>query len=141
MLIPYEARLAEARGDMDGAIGRWEFLIGTLPAGGAIMGHSSQSTAVGPAELEEAADFFHRVGDGKRAVELYQRAALDLTQKIHYSDERIPIGHLFRLNKKTAFLLIESGRAGEAEQIAVELERLDPVPPVAGEIRKRLEES
>ncbi len=140
-LIPYEARLAEARGDRDGAIGRWEYLLKTLPAGGAIMGHSAQAAAVGPEELEEAADFFHRDGDEKRAVDLYKRAALDLTQKIHFAGERIPISHLFRLKKKAAFLLIESGRASEAEQIAEELERLDPVPPVAVEIRKKLGES
>lgn len=141
--LPFEARLAEAKGDLGAASARWSALVGARPAGagGAIAGHGSGSAAAGPAEQEEAADFFRRTGEGKRAFDLYQKAALHITDRIHFHDEEALLPHLFRLKKKTALLSLEIGRPKEAKAIAEELAGLDEPPPELDEIRRAIEKN
>ncbi|MFH1277250.1 MAG: hypothetical protein ABIK65_02585 [Candidatus Eisenbacteria bacterium] len=141
--LAFEARLAEARGDLGGAAARWDTLLGSRSggAGGSITGHGFAGGAAGPADHEEAADFFHRAGEGKRAFDLYQKAALHVTDRIHFHDEESLMPHLFRLKKKIALLSLEIGRPNEARAIADELAGLDEPPPELDEIRRAIAES
>lgn len=139
--LAIEARLAEARGDEEDAADRWETLLGARPTGGGtITGHGSGGAVAGPAEHEEAADFYYRRGDGKRAMRHYERAALQITERIHYAGEDLPEAHLFRLKKKYALAAIGIGRFGEAKAVADELARLESPPPELDEIRRALED-
>jgi len=140
VMPPLEARLAEARGALDEAERAWDSFLRETPGTGTITGHGSRATATGPAELEEAGDFFERRAKLKKAAGLYQRAALLFTQRVHYGGEALPMENLFRLKKKMAFLLIEMGKYEEAEDLAAEMEQEEPPPPEAAEIRRRLEE-
>ncbi|MFH1679410.1 MAG: tetratricopeptide repeat protein [Candidatus Eisenbacteria bacterium] len=136
--LSVEARIAEARDDHAAAAEKWDLHLSAGPGTGAITGHGARAGAAGPDDHEEAADFHYRRGTLKRALDLYERAALLITERVHFSGERIPASDLFRIKKKTALTLIETGRKKEAERIAEELERARPVPPEAAEIREAL---
>jgi tetratricopeptide (TPR) repeat protein len=133
-----EARLTEAGGDHEGAAARWERFLRTRAAGDSVMGRGSRGAVAGPEDHEEAADFYARRGNTKRAVELYERAALLVTQRIHYSGEGLLLQDLFRLKRKIAVVFIETGRRKEAEEIADGLESESPSSPEAAAIRKAL---
>lgn len=139
-LLSVEARLAEARGEYDAAAGTWDRHLAARPGMGSITGHGARAAAAGPDDWEDAADFHRRRGTLRRALDLYERAALLITERVHYSGETIPAGDLFRIKKKSALVLLEMGKRKEAERIAEELERVRPVPPEAAEIREALRE-
>jgi hypothetical protein len=140
-MLPVEARLAEARGDYEAAAAMWDRHLMARPGMGSITGHGARAAAAGPDDYEDAADFHRRRGTLKRALDLYERAALLVTERVYYSGEKIPASDLFRIKKKSALVLLEMGKRKEAERIAEELERARPVPPEASEIREALREN
>ncbi|RPJ48372.1 MAG: hypothetical protein EHM19_02105 [Candidatus Latescibacterota bacterium] len=137
--LPVEARLAEARGDAAAAAERWEAFLRSSAGQETIMGRGTRAATAGAADIEEAADFYSRSENPKRALDLYERAALLVTQRIHFSGERMLLPHLFRLKKKMALLLVETGRAKDASKIAEEMESEAPASPDAAEIRRAIE--
>lgn len=138
--LVFEARIHEARGNHDEAAEAWNALVGTNAMSGSIMGHSSSSN-VSFTTYEEAGDFFERQAKLKRALNLYRQAALLFTQRVHYSDDRLPMEILHNLKMKIASLLMEMEQWSEAEGLVLEMEQLDPPPPGVEALRKRLGDS
>ncbi|MBN1826487.1 MAG: hypothetical protein JW958_09480 [Candidatus Eisenbacteria bacterium] len=136
----FEANIHEVRGDVDEAAAAWNLLIGANPMSSAIIGHGSGSR-VSYDNLEAAGDFFQRNARLKRALDLYRGAALLYTSRIHENDNEFTLEPLVRLKAKIALLLMETFKWGEAEQMVLELESIDPPPPQAAELRKKLDES
>jgi tetratricopeptide (TPR) repeat protein len=136
-----EARLAEARGDFASAAERWETHLEARSAGETITGRSARAAGPTAEEIEDAADFYRRRENRKRALALYERAALLVTQRIHYSGERFLLPDLLRLKKMTAIVCIEAGRTRDAAKIVEELEREAPGSAEAAEVRRALEEA
>ncbi len=136
--LSLEARIAEGLGDHDTAAAVWEVFLDPQGVGGTIVGHGTARRGPEPADFERAADFFGRIGEWKKAATFYEKGALALTRAAQTTSEPIPLDELLRMRKKLAFALIAMGKEEDAERIAEEMERIDPVPAEAVEIRAKL---
>ncbi len=136
--LPFEARFAAAGGNIDLATRKWELFLKAPIISGSIMGQGASTRIPGPGDYEQAGDFFSEQHDHNRAANYYQKAALAITQRAHGSGEAIPLQLLLRYRKKLAFSFIGMENWNEAEAIAKEMERIEPPPPEAQDIRAQL---